>query len=341
MPLAIIAIVVGLVLLVWSADRFVDGAAAVARYAGMPSLLVGMLVVGFGTSAPEMVVSVMAALEGNSGLALGNALGSNIVNTGLILGVVAILSEKLNPIRVNSKIIRRELPLLLVIGGIVGVMLGNGALSRVESMMLLVGFFALIGWTIYDGYKGAGAVDSKAADLAGLETVGQACASKTISPLPLTMTAGRAWFWLVMGLVILIASARLLVWGAVTVAQALGVSDLMIGLTIVALGTSLPELAASVVAVRRGEHDIAIGNVVGSNMFNLLAVVGLAGVIGPIAEVPSAVMIRDWPVMMSLTLGLLVMAYGFKNRGQLNRMDGTLLVLAFGAYNLWLGSVVY
>lgn len=321
MLVASLAILAGFILLVWSADRFVEGAAATAKHAGMPSLLIGMVIVGFGTSAPEMVVSAMAAIDGNPDLALGNALGSNIVNTGLILGLTAIIT----PILVQSKIVRKEIPLLLLISLTLGYFLWDGSLTRFESILLLVGFFTLIGWSIYSAMKGKG---DKLESEMDLELVKH------------DMPVKQAVFGLVVGLVILIVSSRVLVWGAVSIAEALGVSDLIIGLTIVALGTSLPELAASIIAVRKGEHDIAIGNVVGSNMFNLLAVVGIAGVISPITGISSEVMSRDWLVMIGLTIALLFMAYGFRGAGRINRFEGAGLLIAFGAYNTWLVSSV-
>lgn len=317
MTLAIFAILGGFALLVWSADRFVEGAAATAKHAGMPSLLIGMVIVGFGTSAPEMVVSAMAALDRNPDLALGNALGSNIVNTGLILGVAALIA----PVAVQSRIVRRELPLLLGIGALVGYLLWDSSLLRMEALVLLAGFFALVGWTIFEGLHHR--EDVLAAEMDQ---------ELAVHPMP----PGRALFWLAAGLVLLIASSRVLVWGAVSIAHAMGVSDLVIGLTIVALGTSLPELAASVIAARKGEHDIAIGNVVGSNMFNLLAVVGIAGIIAPMETVAAGVLSRDWPVMMAMTAALFVMAYGFRGEGRINRFEGSLLLLAYVAYNAWL-----
>lgn len=316
-----LAILGGFILLVWSADRFVEGAAATAKHAGMPSLLIGMVIVGFGTSAPEMVVSAMAAIHGNPDLALGNALGSNIVNTGLILGLTAIIT----PILVQSKIVRKEIPLLLLISSALGYFFWDGSLTRFESVLLLVGFFTLIGWSIYSAMRGKGDKLESEMDQELVEH---------------EMPIKKAIFWLVIGLILLIVSSRLLVWGAVSIAEALGVSDLIIGLTIVALGTSLPELAASIIAVRKGEHDIAIGNVVGSNMFNLLAVVGIAGVISPITGMSSEVMSRDWLVMMGLTIALLFMAYGFRGAGRINRLEGAGLLIAFGAYNTWLVSSV-
>ncbi|MFI2810989.1 MULTISPECIES: calcium/sodium antiporter [Microbulbifer] len=318
MILAALAIIAGFALLVWSADRFVEGAAATAQHAGMPPLLIGMVIVGFGTSAPEMVVSAMAALDGSPGLALGNAYGSNIANTGLILGLTAIMI----PLAVHSKIVRKELPLLLAISCLTGAFLWNGNLERWEAGVLLAGFFGLIGWSIFTALTGKGdAVEGEIAQ--ELEEH--------------AMPLGRAIFWVVAGLALLIISSRILVWGAVTIAESLGVSDLIIGLTIVALGTSLPELAATVVAARKGEHDIAIGNVVGSNMFNLLAVVGIAGVIAPMSSVPAEVLSRDWPMVVGLTVALFVFGYGFRGRqGRINRFEGAALLLAYVVYNAYL-----
>ena len=321
MLLASLAIIAGFALLVWSADRFVEGAAATAKHAGMPPLLIGMVIVGFGTSAPEMVVSAMAALDGSPGLALGNAYGSNIANTGLILGITALLI----PLAVHSKIVRKELPLLLIITCLTGAFLWNGELSRWESVILLVGFFGLIGWSIFSALGGKGDV---------LE--GEMEGELEVHAMPL----GRAIFWVVVGLVLLIVSSRMLVWGAVTIAESLGVSDLIIGLTIVALGTSLPELAATLVAARKGEHEIAIGNVVGSNMFNLLAVVGIAGVIAPMSSVPPEILTRDWPMVVGLTVALFVFGYGIRRPGHINRWQGALLLLAYLAYNAYLISTI-
>ncbi|WP_299939837.1 calcium/sodium antiporter [uncultured Microbulbifer sp.] len=321
MLLAAVAIIAGFVVLVWSADQFVEGAAATARHAGMPTLLIGMVVVGFGTSAPEMVVSAIAALNGSPGLALGNAYGSNITNTGLILGLSALII----PLTVHSKIVRKELPLLLAITLLSGAFLWDGKLARWEAITLLGGFFALIGWSIFSALHGKG--DRMEGDLAGeLETH--------------AMPLGRALFWVVTGLLLLIASSHILVWGAVTIAESLGVSDLIIGLTIVALGTSLPELAATIVAARKGEHDIAIGNVVGSNMFNLLAVVGIAGTITPMPSVPPEVLTRDWPMVIGLTIALFVFAYGFRGHGRINRWEGAALLLAYLGYTGYLITTI-
>lgn len=315
--LAAIAVIAGLYLLTWSADKFVDGAAATASHAGVPSLVIGMVIVGFGTSAPEMVVSAMAAFDGKPELALGNALGSNIVNSSLILGITALVA----PIMVHSKIVRRELPLLFAIGVFLGALLWDHALTRLESIALLSCFFGLIGWTIYAAMRGRGDV------LEG--ELEQEMKMRAMSP-------GKALFWMATGLILLIVSSRLLVWGAVTIAHSLGIGDLVIGLTVVALGTSLPELAASVNAARKGEHDIAIGNVVGSNMFNLLAVTGIAGTITPMQTVSPDVLARDWPVMMTLNIVLFIMAHGLRGEGRITRPEGVLLLLAYTLYNTYL-----
>ncbi|MDN5054845.1 calcium/sodium antiporter [Aliarcobacter butzleri] len=316
------AIVAGFAILVWSADKFVEGAASTAKHLGMPSLLIGILIVGFGTSAPEMVVSAIAAMEGNSGLALGNAIGSNIVNIALILGITAIIA----PIAVNSKIVKKEIPILLIIVLFLGYLLFDNTLTFVEGVVLLVGFLILVGWSIYAAIKGKG--DTLESEI-----------NDELLEHEMSLRAGV--IWLIVGLILLIASSRLLVWGAVGVATEFGVSDLIIGLTIVALGTSLPELAASIIAARKGEHDIAIGNVVGSNMFNILAVIGIAVVIAPMNIISFEVLQRDWITMLLLTIALLFMAYGFKNKeGEITRLEGFILVVCYVAYNTYLGMTL-
>ncbi len=322
MILYLAAIIAGFAILVWSADKFVEGAASTAKHLGMPSLLIGILIVGFGTSAPEMVVSAIAAMEGNPALALGNALGSNIVNIALILGITAIVA----PITVNSKIVKKEIPLLLLIVLASGYLLFDNTLTLGEGIVLISGFFTLIAWSIVSAFRGRG--DTLEAEM-----------DSELIEHEMSLKAGI--IWLIIGLVLLIASSRLLVWGAVGVAHEFGVSDLIIGLTIVALGTSLPELAASVIAARKGEHDIAIGNVVGSNMFNLLAVIGIATIIAPMNGIPVEVLNRDWIVMFVLTIALLVMSYGFRNKeGKITRFEGMILVVCYIAYNSYLGMTL-
>ncbi len=321
MLMAIGAIIVGLVLLVWSADKFVEGAAATAKQLGMPTLLIGMVIIGFGTSAPELAVSAMAAADGNPGLALGNGYGSNITNIALIVGLTAIIA----PIAVHSQVIRKELPLLLVLTLIAGTQLLDGELSRLDGWVLLGVFAAVMGWSIYQGYQGK--EDSLAGDT---ET------EMIAHPMPLK----SAIIWLVVGLVLLIVSSRILVWGAVTIAQSLGISDLIIGLTIVAIGTSLPELASALAAVKKNEHDLILGNILGSGIFNTLAVVGLAAVIEPLSVAPE-VLYRDWTLMFGLTLALLVMGFGLTGwRKLISRVDGALLLLVYVGYTGYLFSTM-
>ncbi|MFA7624907.1 MAG: calcium/sodium antiporter, partial [Pusillimonas sp.] len=321
MTLAIIAVIFGLALLVWSADRFVEGSASTARHFGMPPLLIGMVIVGFGTSAPEMVVSALAASQGNPGIALGNAYGSNITNIALILGVTALIS----PIMVHSQVLRKELSILALVTGLAAWQIYDGEITRLDAGVLLVVFFVLMGWTIWQGMQ-------KKEDALGTEMDHEL----DLHVMPIR----NAVIWLIVGLLLLVLSSRILVWGAVEIAQAFGVSDLIIGLTIVAVGTSLPELASSIIAARRGEHDIALGNILGSNLFNTLAVVGIAGMIHPMAVGPE-VFSRDLMVMAVLTLSLFIFGYGFRGQGRINRIEGTVLVASYIAYTVYLISTVF
>ena len=316
MLLATVAIIVGLVLLVWSADRFVEGAAATARHLGLPTLLIGMLVIGFGTSAPELVVSALASMQGNPGLALGNAYGSNIANIGLILGFVALLS----PIAVHSQVLKRELPILGVMTLLSAWLLSDGSISRIDAGLLILLLAAFLAYSIWRGYQGDD-------DTLGTNTEESISAND--------MSLRTAIIWTLIGLVILVASSRLLVWGAVDIAQALGVSDLIIGLTVVAVGTSLPELASAIIAVRKNEHDLVLGNVIGSNLFNTLGVVGLAGIITPI-DAGAEVLTRDWPVMAGLTLAVAVFAIGWRGQGRINRFEASALFIVYILYTSYL-----
>ncbi|WP_394171458.1 calcium/sodium antiporter [Saccharospirillum alexandrii] len=321
MLLAWLAVIAGLALLVWSADKFVEGASVTAKYAGMSPLLIGMVIIGFGTSAPEMVVSAIASLQGNPGLALGNAYGSNITNIGLVIGLVAVIA----PIRVQSRILTKELPLLLGVTLLGGYQLLDGELSRLDAYILLLVFFGIMGWSILQGRQ-------KPADTLEAEYL------KEIDSHPMSLS--RAITWLIVGLVLLVISSRLLVWGAVIIAQSFGVSDLIIGLTVVAIGTSLPELASSLVAIKKNEHELALGNVLGSGLFNTLAVVGIAAGIHPLAVDPE-VLYRDWVVMAALTIVLLIMGIGLRGRqGRINRVEGGMLLLAYAGYTGYLISVV-
>jgi cation:H+ antiporter len=321
MTLAFIAVIFGLVLLVWSADRFVEGSASTARHFAMPPLLIGMVIIGFGTSAPEMVVSALAASQGNPGIALGNAYGSNITNIALILGVTALIS----PIAVHSQVLRKELPILTVVTALAAWQIWDGKITRIDAVVLLVVFTGLMGWTIWQG----------------LRTKADALGNEMEQELNVrAMPVRRAVFWLMVGLVLLIVSSRILVWGAVEIAHGFGVSDMVIGLTIVAVGTSLPELASSIIAARKGEHDIALGNVLGSNLFNTLAVVGIAGAIHPMAVGPE-VFSRDILVMAALTLSLFVFGYGFRGPGRINRIEGAVLLACYVGYTAYLVNTVF
>ncbi|KAF0094648.1 MAG: inner membrane protein [Puniceicoccaceae bacterium 5H] len=313
MMFALLALIAGLILLVWSADRFVEGAADTAGHLGLPPLLIGMLVIGFGTSAPEMIVSVLAAASGTPDLALGNAYGSNITNIAFILAVTALIS----PLRVQSQVIRRELPILLLVTGFSLYQIFDGEISRLDAVGLLAVFGGLVGWSIWQGRQSSR--DTMAAGDAPTEPK---------NPLP------QAILWTVVGLVLLVGSSRLLVWGAVEIAELLGVSELIIGLTIVAIGTSLPELASSIAAARKNQHDLAVGNIVGSNLFNTLGVLGLAGVVSPI-RVDGSVFWRDGLLMLGLTVALLIFG-GLWSAGKVDRREGLVLVLIYASYIGWL-----
>jgi len=316
MILAVCAVVGGLVMLVWSADRFVEGSAAVARYVGMPPLLIGMVIVGFGTSAPEMVVSALASYQGNPGLAIGNAYGSNITNIALILGLTALIS----PIAVSSRVLAKELPILFGLTLFAGYQLLDGKLTKTDGWILLAVFGALMAWTITQGLR-------RRNDNLNTEMESKLKAY--------TISLKLALIWLFGGFILLVASSRILVWGAVEIAQGFGISDLIIGLTVVALGTSLPELASSLVAAHRKEHDIAIGNVIGSNLFNTLAVVGIAGVIDPIIISPE-ILSRDFLFMAVLTFSLFAIGYGFRGPGRINRYEGAVLLASYVGYVVFL-----
>ena len=321
--LPILAVVAGFSLLVWGADRFVTGAAATARNLGVSPLIIGLTIVGFGTSAPEMLVSGVAAWQGNPGLAIGNAIGSNITNIGLILGTTALVA----PLTVSSITLRREMPLLLAVMALSWWLLSDGELGQGDGLLLLGGIVLLVLWMVHLG------MNSRARNHDPL-------IDEFTEEIPVGMSTPVALGWLLAGLLVLLVSSRILVWGAVQLAQFFGVSDLVIGLTIVALGTSLPELAASVMSALKGEPDIALGNVIGSNLFNLLGVLGIPGLFA-VVPVEPAVLSRDYPMMLGLTLALLLMSWNYRGTRRINRIEGLLLVLAYLAYEglLYYGSI--
>lgn len=312
MLIQIAAIIAGFVLLMLSADRFVYGASAVARNLGVTPLVIGLTVVAFGTSAPEMLVTGIAAWQGKPGLGIGNAIGSNIANVGLVIGLTAMVL----PMVVKSHTMRREFPILFAIMLVVFVLLVDGTLSFVDGIVLIGGMFVMVYWLIMLGL-GSRKNDPLVAEFE--------------EEVPSKMPMNIAVLWLLGGLTLLLASSHLVVWAAVGIAHQLGVSDLVIGLTVVAIGTSLPELATSMMSALKKEHDIAIGTILGSNMFNLLIVLSLPGLIHP-QKVDGSVITRDIPVMIVLTLVLFVMSFGFGRRGNLGRWKGAILLSFFMAY---------
>ncbi|GGK80731.1 calcium/sodium antiporter [Amphritea balenae] len=304
----IIALIIGFIILVWSADRFVIGAAASAKNFGMSPMLIGLTVVSFGTSAPEILVSAMAATTGAGGLAVGNALGSNIANIGLVLGITALIA----PLPVKSKVLKQEVPLLLAITLLAGGVLYDLYLGGFDAILLLL---SLIGCLFLFARFQRSASDDEIAD--------------EEEELP-DLSTGKAIFWLLFGLTLLAGSSRLLVWGATEIASAMGISELIIGLTIVAIGTSLPELAASVASALKGHTDIALGNIVGSNIFNIAAVMAVPGFLAPVT-LESVVLWRDYGVTFGLTALLAIFAL-LQRPPKINRAEGGLLVIAYAAY---------
>jgi cation:H+ antiporter len=311
-----VATLAGFVLLIWGADRFVLGAASTARNLGLSPLLIGLTLVGMATSGPEIFVSITASLAGDPSLAAGNAIGSNIANIGLVLGVTALIM----PISVRSVTLRREMPALLAVTLVVTMVFINLKLGRVEGILLMVTLVLVLYWLVVLGSR-TEATDPIAYDIA--------------SEIPQDIPMSQALGWLTVGLVVLLTGANLLVWGAKNMAVEFGVSELVIGLTVVAIGTSLPELAVSVVSALKGEHDMAIGNIIGSNLFNSLAVVGIAGLIRP-ATFERELLTLHLPVMIGMTLALFLMTYNFGGNSRIRRVEGVILLGAFLCYHGWL-----
>ena len=309
----LLLVIAGLVLLIWGADRFVHGAAATARNLGVPPLMIGLTVVAFATSAPEILVSVVAALQGEPGLAFGNAIGSNIVNIGLVLGMTAMI----RPIRLESATLRREMPALLAVSLLTVSLFLDTFLSRIDGIVMLTGLVIVMVWLARLGLRSA-ANDPIAMDYD--------------AEIPSDVSMKMAIVWLIVGLGTLLIGAELLVDGAIGIAKMLGVSEVVIGITIVAFGTSLPELAVSLASALKGEYGLAIGNIVGSNIFNLLAVIGVAATIEPAALAPSVLSLHIF-VMVAFTLVLFAMTYDYDGKAQLSRLEGLALFIAFIAYD--------
>ena len=317
---AVIQLVAGFLLLVWGADRLVAGASAAARNFGVSPLIIGLTVIGFGTSAPELVVSAVATLKGNAGLAVGNAIGSNIANIGLVLGITALIY----PLRMESTALKREYPVLLLIMLVCFLMALDGSYSRLEGWTLLIGLLAVVAWIIRIGMQ---------------RPLSDPLAEEFDAEIPRDVPTKVALFWLMVGLIVLPVSSTFLVDGAITIARFLNVTDTVIGLTIVALGTSLPELATAITAALHKEDDLAIGNIIGSNIFNLLGVLGIAAVIHPVELLP-IILARDFPAMFLITGALYLMASDFHGPGRIGRRSGSILLTMFIGYSImvWMSS---
>jgi cation:H+ antiporter len=306
-------VVAGLILLIWGADRFVHGAAATARNLGIAPLLIGLTVVALATSAPEILVSVVAAIDDQPGLAYGNAIGSNIVNIGLVLGLTAMI----RPIKLESATLRREMPALLAVSLLTVSLFLDTYLSRIDGIVMLTGLVIVMVWLTRVGLRSA-ANDPIKIDYE--------------AEIPSDVTMPMAVVWLGIGLAILLVGAKILVYGAVGIAEMLGVSEVVIGVTIVAFGTSLPELAVSLASALKGEYGLAIGNIVGSNIFNLLAVIGVAATVAPSALAPSVLSLHIF-VMVAFTLVLFAMTYDYDGKAELSRLEGAALLIAYLAYD--------
>ncbi len=310
--------IAGFALLIWGADRFVVGAAGAARNFGLPTLLIGLTVVAIATSAPEILVSITAAMADNTELAVGNAVGSNIANIALVLGATAVV----RPMVVRSSVLRREMPALLAVTLLTVMLFLDTYLGALDGLILLGGLAMVLQWLVRLG--------SQADDVDPIQ-------EEIAAEIPQDISTATAIGWLAIGLVVLLIGARMLVWGAHHIAINLGVSDLVIGLTIVAVGTSLPELAVSIVSALKGEHDIALGNIIGSNMFNCLAVIGPAALIHP-TGFSTDILGLHLPVMIALTLILFAMTYNFTGAGRISRIQGTALL---GIFCWYIGYLVH
>ena len=310
---ATIILVISFAVLVWSADKFVYGSSGLARNLGVSPMIIGLTIVAMGSSAPEIMVSANAALAGSTDTSVGNAIGSNITNILLVLGLTTLV----RPILVSSTTLHRELPILLAFTLISWWILSDDYLSLNEAIFLFAGFFGFIGFLIYLAKTNTGEVDPLLAE--------------SEEEIPTNLPTGKAVFWVVAGLIMLPLSSHFLVENAVIIAEYFGISELVIGLTIIALGTSLPELAASIAGVLKGEDDLAIGNVIGSNIFNILAVLGIGGLINP-SQIDPAAASRDVYVMIAATVAIFLMAMSFSNTRRINRVEGGLLFIGFIAY---------
>ncbi|MBQ6914611.1 MAG: calcium/sodium antiporter [Kiritimatiellae bacterium] len=327
---SILFMAAGLVALAWSSDTFVDGASSVAKALGISPFVIGMVIIGFGTSAPELCVSVMSGLSSHSNLSLGNAYGSCVFNIAAILGIASLI----RPLAVKPATAFVAGPALAAISAGALFALRDGVCSRGDALVMLAAFALLLPLYCWFDQKTGGESSAEAVPAKGRAPTARMVADpryRRIGRLRLVV----AWVKLAVGLVVLIGSSHLLVWGAVDFARTVGVSDLMIGLTIIAAGTSLPELASAIASARRGEHEFVLGNIVGSNFFNMLAVVGLAAVISPAADFSRYIVLRDLPVAIGLSLAITVFGVNWRRPrepGSFNRFEGAAWILVFLAY---------
>ena len=305
MLISVVSLLIGFTLLVWSADAFTDNGAKIARIFNISPLVIGLLIFGFGTSAPEMLVSGLAAYDGHPELSIGNAFGSNIFNIGLVLAVAAII----HPVIVEKNVLKKEWLFLFLSTLVIGFLLMDGFLSFVDGSILLILLLLFLYYVFNESKKDNNLENEVSEDI-----------NKDQSK-------GKTWLLLIISLVILVSSARLVVWGGTNLALAFGVSDLIIGLTVVALGTSLPELAVAISSALKKQHQMIIGNIIGSNLFNSLGVLAIPGLILPF-QIPSEVMSRDYIYMLIFTLLILI----FSLKLRINRFGGLILLTILASY---------
>ena len=306
---SIISLVSGFILLIWSADEFTNNGAKIANIFKISPLIIGLLIFGFGTSAPEMLVSGLAAYEGHPELSIGNAFGSNIFNIALVLGITAIIL----PIKVKQDILKKEWLYLMASTLVAGILIWDGHLSFADGLILLSLLVVFLIYTFVASKKG----DHQEFDILAIEVKqGQ---------------TKKVWLMLIISFVILLVSAKLVVWGGSELAASFGVSDLLIGLTVVALGTSLPELAVSISSALKKQHEMVVGNIIGSNLFNTVGVLAIPSLILPF-DVPVDVINRDYPFMVALTVLLFIVSYRFKKEGVIRRLEGALLLVVLAIY---------
>ena len=328
MTFNLILIVAGFLGLVWSADLFLSGAASTATNFGIPKLVIGLTVVSLGTSAPEIVVAMIASQEGSSLLAVGNAIGSNIANIGLVLGLTAMLI----PVTIDSHARNKQLPWLLGLTALALILLANGsALTFNDGLILLFGLVLVI-YQIWSDLVREDEVYVKKI-VAGDQSLKKQLDSD-IAELA-TLSKNKGLLFTLLGLTLLLVSAELLVYAAVNVAVLLGISELIIGLTVVAIGTSLPELAATIGAAIKNQADIAVGNIIGSNILNITAVLCIPALMGGASISPSQ-LLRDGGTMLALTILLALFAYGFGKKSEVTRLEGSILLIGWVAYTSYL-----